>query len=208
MHPPNPDSQLAAAKDYEQSLLRQLERGAIHLHPGQVGVTRDRSMTTLLGSCVSVCLYDARIQLMGMNHFLRPRVQYKMNATESNLSGMAALDTLVNAMMKQGAQRSRLQAKVFGGAHVLSVMSRFVPGDHNIRFAQDWLAAELIPVLAADLGGQRARKIVADPLTGMVHCRYIGHTPEVKALLRRSEIEYARKLKHDLAARRIDFFES
>lgn len=177
--------------------------------PGHVAVESESSIATLLGSCVAVCLIDPGLRLIGMNHFLLPQMRKRIDAHDSSLAGMAAMEHLVNAMMKAGASKARLQAKAFGGAHVLNmaiVKQSIAPGERNIHFTKEWLAAEKIPLVAMDLGGHVARKIVADPVTGQVHCRHISRAVVPNDTVLRVEIEYARKLEQELERRHIDFF--
>ncbi len=177
--------------------------------PGHVVVTSESAIATLLGSCVSVCLIDPELRLIGMNHFLLPQVRKHIGTKDASLAGMAAMENLVNAMMKRGANKARLQAKAFGGAHVLnlpSIKQSIAPGERNIHFTREWLSAEKIPLVAMDLGGQVARKIVADPATGQVHCRHISRAVVPNDTLLRVEIEYSRKLELELDKRHIDFF--
>lgn len=185
---------------------RQLERAALNLLPGQIIVETHQAICTLLGSCVAVCLFDPTLRLMGMNHFLLPQMKNKIDTNDANLSGMASMECLVNAMMKQGATKSRLQAKAFGGAHVLNTHHSVAPGERNIRFTTEWLAAEQIPLLAMDLGGHRARKILGDPNTGEVHCRHITETLSPQQAVLRLENEYELNLERALAKRHIDYF--
>lgn len=185
---------------------RQLERTAHNLLPGQVLVEAQHAISTLLGSCIAVCLFDPTLRLLGMNHFLLPHMKRTTDTNEANLSGMASMECLVNAMMKQGAKKSRLQAKAFGGAHLLNTNHSGAPGERNIRFTTEWLAAEQIPLLAMDLGGHRARKIVGDPNTGEVHCRHLSHSLSPQQKVVRQENEYELNLLRALEQRHIDFF--
>lgn len=185
---------------------RHLERTALNLLPGQVRVEKQHAISTLLGSCVAVCLFDPDLRLMGMNHFLLPHVKRTIDTGDANLAGMASMECLVNAMMKLGAKKSRLQAKAFGGARVLNTSFGLAPGERNIRFAKEWLAAERIPLHAMDLGGGRARKIIGDPSTGEVHCRHIAQSPLAHQLVLRQENEYELNLERALAQRHVEFF--
>lgn len=185
---------------------RHLERTALNLLPGQIRVETQNAISTLLGSCVAVCLFDPDLKLMGMNHFLLPHVKRTIDTGDANLAGMASMECLVNAMMKLGARKSRLQAKAFGGARVLNTNYGLAPGERNIRFATEWLASERIPLHAMDLGGHRARKIIGDPNTGEVHCRHIAQTTSSRQLVLRRENEYELNLERTLAQRHIDFF--
>jgi chemotaxis receptor (MCP) glutamine deamidase CheD len=120
---------------------------------------------TLLGSCVSVCLWDPVRFVGGMNHFMLPHGE--VGDEIASRFGVHAMDCLIGAMMKAGADRRRLVAKVFGGAHVLDVgeSENGVP-QQNIAFAREFLAAEGFPVAAEDLGGYQARHVHFHTATG------------------------------------------
>ena len=96
----------------------------ITLRPGDHRATTDATvLSTLLGSCVAACLYDPSARVSGMNHFLLANRRYArsmpLNVTEAGRYGIHAMELLINDMMKLGAQRARLQAKVFGGGAIL-----------------------------------------------------------------------------------------
>ena len=139
------------------------------LHPGDYRVSdRPLLMSTLLGSCVAVCLYDPIKRVMGMNHFLlaerRHAGDQPVLASEAGRYGIHAMELLINAMLRKGAQRSRLQAKAFGGGNVLGSKCtgedgfRCV-GTTNVAFIRDFLSRDRIPLVAADLGGNHGRQI-------------------------------------------------
>ena len=115
------------------------------------------ALVTLLGSCVAACLYDPALQLGGMNHFMLPGGD--INDATSARYGVNAMELLINDLLKRGARRQRLQAKVFGGGNVLSGFHSDPIGTRNANFVQAYLAAEGIPVVASDLGDNQARKV-------------------------------------------------
>ena len=141
----------------------------VTLHPGEQYVTRrqDLMLSTLLGSCVAACLYDPVANVMGMNHFLLANHRYSRDvpvlASEAGRYGVNAMELLINNMLKAGAQRNNLKAKVFGGGNVLPGISRedsfFAIGDVNSRFVEEFLQTERIPILAKSLGGINGRMI-------------------------------------------------
>ncbi|MBE9609644.1 chemotaxis protein CheD [Chitinilyticum piscinae] len=199
--PPSP----APAHPLHYQSPRQLEKLARVIHAGEVAVETARPIATLLGSCISVCLYDAKRQAMGMNHFILPDIRRDhTSATDRELSGMASLELLVNAMLKAGCSKQRLVAKVFGGAQILPCLLHNV-GIQNIDFTYNWLRAERIPVQSADVGEQLARKIVANPANGDVFCRHIA-AAHLQHDLQRREQAYAEQLQIQLAQRQIRFF--
>ncbi|GAA0783411.1 chemotaxis protein CheD [Marinobacterium sediminicola] len=139
----------------------------INLMPGGVQVSRDPEtvISTLLGSCVAACLYDPVSGAFGMNHFLLAsrslRHQSQPLLSEAGRYGVHAMELLINSLLKQGAERHRLRAKVFGGANVLSTHAggQFAVGDVNARFVQEFLGNEGIPLVASDLGGRLGRQV-------------------------------------------------
>jgi chemotaxis protein CheD len=132
----------------------------IYLHPGQLFASAGPcAITTVLGSCVSVCLYDAECGVGGANHFLLPHAGTRTN--EPLRFGASAIDALIQRVLDLGARRQHLAAKVFGGAHVLQAMQaeRFHLGAANVDVARSVLSAQRIPVHAEDVGGKRGRKL-------------------------------------------------
>jgi len=121
----------------------------------------DVVLTTLLGSCVSACMYDERNQVVGMNHFLLPGDfrREEIIFSPSSKYGLHAMEMLINSMMKLGAQRKNLRAKIFGGGHVLSNTGTQVP-ENNVNFIKAFLHMEEIPIISEDVGGNMGRKIL------------------------------------------------
>lgn len=119
---------------------------------------------TILGSCISVCLRDPVAKVGGMNHFLLPGTR---DSGELSLShGVHAMELLINALLKQGAQKRRLEAKLFGGAHVVSGVKDI--GRSNSAFAERFLSDEGISCVARSLGGVQARRLHFWPVSGKV----------------------------------------
>jgi chemotaxis protein CheD len=136
-------------------------RGELYLQPGRLFVSaQPYTVRTILGSCVSVCLFDPRRAAGGLNHYLLP---HRLGDGESSTRfGEVAVQRLIGAMLALGSQRVQLQAKVFGGAHVLRPGPDRAGdlGAQNAALALELLAAERIPVVAQDLGGERSRKLI------------------------------------------------
>lgn len=150
-----------------------LERTSQVIHAGDWAVQTERPISTLLGSCVAVCLFDHTLGMAGMNHFLLPKMKKSENSeVDVLLAGDYAMEVLVNAMFAKGATKSRLVAKAFGGGNVISSIKVAI-GDRNASFAREWLAREGIPLISSDLGGSWARKVVCVPGTGEVLCRRV-----------------------------------
>jgi chemotaxis protein CheD len=141
-----------------------LKKNLILLTAGEYIATRDGEvLCTIVGSCIATCIYDEERQVAGMNHFLLPGMVHpeEMLSSEVGRYGMFAMELLIGELIKLGAQRNQLQAKVFGGGRVLAF--RRDDGDvtgSNIRFAKKFLELEGIPTVNEDLGGNRGRKIL------------------------------------------------
>ncbi len=136
----------------------------IHIIQGQYRVMReggDSCMTTVLGSCVSVCLIDPLFHVGGMNHFLLPTG--KTGGTTSASYGVNAMELLINDMIKAGAHHRRLRAHIFGGARMMSGLGNI--GDKNAEFARDFLTREGIRIVSTSTGGTSARRVTLWPAT-------------------------------------------
>jgi chemotaxis protein CheD len=140
---------------------------AVKVLPGEYYVADDRDLvvTTTLGSCVAVCLWDPALRLGGMNHIMLPEGS-PGDGEAAGRYGSFAMELLINALLRRGALRQRLQAKVFGGGAVVAGMERLNVGERNARFALDYLATERIAVLAQDLLDRHPRKVAFWPATG------------------------------------------
>ncbi|MBP0481393.1 chemotaxis protein CheD [Sagittula salina] len=138
----------------------------INVIQGDYMISEDPSavLTTVLGSCIAVCLFDATRGIGGMNHFLLPS---REGAEGENVRyGAYAMELLINGMLKQGADRSRIQAKMFGGASMMGNLRDI--GASNAAFAKAFLADEEIPCVAESTGGNSARRIRFWPTSGRV----------------------------------------
>ena len=140
---------------------RRFEREVAIIHPGEYLATReDIVISTVLGSCIAVALHDATAGLGGLNHFMLPGELHSSDfyREDSARYGMYAMELLINDMLKAGAKKDRLIAKVFGGGHVLNTTQGNIP-DSNIAFAMEFLATEKITIESSNVGGTDARKI-------------------------------------------------
>ena len=151
-----------------------------YLVQGEFRVSCDaqESLSTVLGSCVAVCLWDPGGRMGGMNHFLLPAAPGQADAKTLRY-GAHAMEMLINELLKLGARRRALQAKLFGGANVTDVLGPI--GQSNADFAVNYLRTEDIPCIAKSLGGTQARRIVFRPSTGHVRQLIIQDAaPEVR----------------------------
>jgi len=144
-----------------------------YLYPSNIFASREiYQITTLLGSCVAVCLYDKQQRFGGMNHFMLPLWNGKGLASPK--FGNIAIRQLVQKMENLGSDKNDLVAKVFGGAAVLDTSSElFNVGSRNADVAKDELEALGIRIVASSVKGDRARKIIFNTFTGEVRQKYI-----------------------------------
>ena len=138
---------------------------AVKILPGEYFVdTEDILVMTTLGSCIAACLWDRNAHVGGMNHFMLPEGGAGDNA--SGRYGSYAMELLINEMMKRGATRSTLEAKVFGGGQVISGMNSMNVGERNTQFVLDYLKTERIPVVSKDVLDIYPRKVCFLPNSG------------------------------------------
>ena len=132
-------------------------------------------LDTVLGSCISACLYDPVSGIGGMNHFMLPEGADPENPTSARY-GVNAMELLISQLMKLGGERRRFQAKIFGGGHVLKIRESLdgVP-QRNIDFVRRFLETEQIPVVREDVGGYQPRRVLFHTHTGKVYLKYLGN---------------------------------
>lgn len=154
---------------------RNFQIQAIKLLPGEYYVTdKDKLLITTLGSCVAACIRDTQSGIGGMNHFLLPEDNSPDKNTQLNTSaryGSYAMEILINQLLKLGARRTNLEAKVFGGGNVMKELSRSDVGQRNADFVLSYLATENIRVVAKDLIDIYPRKVHFFPKNGRVLVR-------------------------------------
>jgi len=161
----------------------------------------DIMITTVLGSCVAACVRDPAAGVGGMNHFMLPEGDAASPSSATMRYGAYAMEVLINELLKAGARRDRLQAKVFGGGAVLGAMQQTHIGERNARFVLHYLELEGVPVLARDLGEAHARRIHYFPRTGEVLVRRLPVDRRAGELIARREQAVARELQQPLPPR-------
>lgn len=189
--------------DYCKLPSREIERLSWNIKPGEWAVERQRPISTLLGSCVAVCLYDTGLPIAGMNHFMLPQMNKGNHADEDMLlAGDACMAALLNALLKQGAAKHRMKAKAFGGGTVIdaNLPSSLSIGKRNADFAHEWLAREGIPLVASDFLGPWSRKVLLVPANGDAYCRRMTSSLINADSLRREELAYADALRAKTAS--------
>jgi len=173
---------------------------AVKVLPGEhyVSTAGQEMIVTVLGSCVSACVWEPRLKIGGLNHFMLPESSSNDRAPvdKSMRYGNHAMVELINDLLRRGARRDSLEIKVFGGGNVVSSMSTgaTVPiGDRNAEFVRRYLDDEGLRIAAADLGGQHPRRIHFFPRIGKVIRLFLKKDVE-RAVLNR-ELTYRSKLK-------------
>lgn len=137
---------------------------AVKVLPGEYFVYgEDILVMTTLGSCIAACLWDRERRIGGMNHFMLPDAG---GSADSGRYGSYAMELLINEMMKRGASRLAMEAKVFGGGAVISGMNSINVGERNTQFVLDYLKTERIPVVSKDVLDIYPRKVCFLPASG------------------------------------------
>lgn len=156
-------------------------------------------LTTILGSCIAACIRDARAGVGGMNHFLL--AEGPASAGGATRYGVHAMELLINAVLAQGGQRARLEAKLFGGANVIAGLSDV--GEANVAFAIRFLTDEGIALAGGDVGGVIPRRVQYWPVSGRVRCRALTASGGARLGAREmaaasADIQYRQRQAHDL----------
>ena len=139
----------------------------VHVIQGEFKVVNDPSvvLSTILGSCVAACMRDPVIGVGGMNHFLLPGSAESMaSGGDATRYGVHLMELLINGLLKQGARRDRLEAKIFGGAKTIARFCNV--GEQNARFARQFLMDEGIQIVGESTGGEHGRKLEYWPSSG------------------------------------------
>lgn len=178
---------------------------AAKLLPGQFYVTGGEAVVTVLGSCVAACIRDPVAGIGGMNHFMLPLRpdRHAGPLSAATRYGNHAMECLINEVLRLGGRRPNLEAKVFGGARVLTMCSDI--GRRNVAFVHAYLALEGVPIVAQDVGGEHPRKVIFFPREGLVRVRLLtrGRAEDPSA----QERAYLRELQTRSVGGDIEIFE-
>jgi chemotaxis protein CheD len=153
---------------------------AVKVLPGEYFVhAEDILIMTTLGSCIAACLWDRNARVGGLNHFMLPD-------GDSGRYGSYAMELLINELLKRGAARSSLEAKVFGGGQVIQGMNSggvgVRVGERNTRFVLDYLKTERIPVVSKDVLDIYPRKVCFMPASGKAMVKRLASTHAAEVL--------------------------
>jgi chemotaxis protein CheD len=144
----------------------------VFIHVGQIYVTdKPTEISTVLGSCVSVCLHDKFRAVGAMNHYLLPL--WNGNGLQTPKFGNISIPKMIDSMVKLGCFRQNIEAKIFGGAGInIVAASELMVGKRNIMTAEEILDEYGIPIVARDVGGTSGRRILMRTDTGKVLLKY------------------------------------
>ena len=158
---------------------RDFGRNAVKIMPGEFFCAKeDVVISTVLGSCVSACIWDRTAKVGGMNHFMLPGGESGGDelTAASGRYGVFAMEQLINELIKRGARKGNLEAKVFGGGAVLRNFSTLNVGERNAAFVLDFLKTEGIRVVSQDLLDIHPRRVAFFPATGRALCKKLTKT--------------------------------
>lgn len=187
---------------------RTFDLDAAKISPGEYYYT-DKNMliVTVLGSCVSACIRDTISGIGGMNHFMLPdgaKSDRDNPVSESMRYGTYAMEVLINQLLRNGARRENLEAKIFGGGNVLRSFTTNNVGDRNADFVKRYLKDEGIRVTGEDLLDIYPRKVYFFPKTGKVLVKKLKQLNNY-TLVKREEA-YSSKLKTNDVGGEVDLF--
>lgn len=202
-----------AERGYEEILApnhyfdRNFNTEAAKILPGEYYTTgRDMLLVTVLGSCVAACIRDRISGIGGMNHFMLPDSgQDQVNPLSAPARyGVYAMEILINQLLKLGAKRTNLEAKLFGGGNVLRGFTIANVGERNSKFALDFLTTENIKVVAHDLLDIYPRKVYYFPKTGKALVKKLKRVHNDTIVER--EKEYSSRLQYSKVEGDVELF--
>jgi len=177
---------------------------AVKILPGEYFVDdEDILIMTTLGSCIAACLWDRNAHVGGMNHFMLP--DGAGSGLDSGRYGSYAMELLINELMKRGATRSTLEAKVFGGGQVIAGMNTMNVGQRNTEFVLDYLKTERIPVVSKDVMDVYPRKVCFLPHCGKAMVKRLSPT-NAEALVAQDRAAAQKPVPPSSGAGSVDLF--
>ena len=184
---------------------RDLARNAVKLLPGEFFVSGDDIvLSTVLGSCVSACVWDRVARVGGMNHFMLPD-----GGRDSDPLGLAgrygvfAMELLINELLKRGARKANFEAKLFGGGAVMKNFTTLNVGERNVRFVLEFLKTEGVRVVSQDLLDVHPRRVAFFPTTGRALCKKLQ---QVDTTLVAEEQRYTARLNSERSSGAVELF--
>ena len=180
---------------------------AVKVLPGEFFVhDEDILVMTTLGSCIAACLWDREKRVGGMNHFLLPAAAPGAGGgADGGRYGSYAMDLLIGELVKRGATRATMEAKVFGGGAVISGMNSINVGERNTAFVMDYLRTERITVVSKDVMDVYARKVCFLPASGKAMVKRLAST-NTEALAAQERAAAAKPVPAGCAGGSVDLF--
>ncbi len=211
---PPPDAQMMPALPHFAHVTRYWDQEhhcfSARLLPGEYYVTRHAEVvSTVLGSCVSACIRDTRLNVGGMNHFMLPldgsngESAWGGAASAATRYGNVAMERLINDILKLGGRREDLEIKLVGGGRVLAEINTDI-GARNIDFVREYMREEGFKVFGEDLGDNFARRVVYFPQTGRMRVRKL--TSGRDEILMAQERQYLQQLGSSTVDGEIELF--
>ena len=146
-----------------------------YLHPSEIFVSSvPYKIITILGTCVAICLYDTKLKIGGINHYMLPF--WNGNGLASTKYGNIATPKLLHNLLELGSQKKNIIAKVFGGKEIKLETDIFKIGQRNIQYAITALEVFGIPIATKSVGGDKARKLLFNVHTGEVYMKYLPNS--------------------------------
>lgn len=172
--------------------------------PGEYYVTGENILiSTVLGSCIAACLWDSSAHIGGMNHFMLPEGD---SSDTSGRYGSFAMEVLINEMIKLGARRETMQAKIFGGGQVMASFTTMNVGERNTDFVVQYLQTERIPIVSEDVLDIYPRKVVYFPVTGKAMVKRLAHAHPETLVEQERKQGSAAQLAQNKAGGSVDLF--
>ncbi|MFM8900428.1 MAG: chemoreceptor glutamine deamidase CheD [Burkholderiales bacterium] len=174
---------------------------AVKILPGEYFVhDEDMLIMTTLGSCIAACIWDRNARIGGMNHFMLPE-----GSGDSGRYGSYAMELLINELLKRGASRLTLEAKVFGGGQVISGMNTMNVGERNTQFVMDYLKTERITVVSKDVLDIYPRKVCFLPSSGKAMVKRLAAT-NTEALVAQDRVAAQKAIPSVTGGGSVDLF--
>lgn len=172
--------------------------------PGEVYVTKKHELiTTLLGSCIAVCMRDKINKIGGMNHFKLPKPS-NADTNNQNLNyGIYAMELLINEILKNGGNKNFLECTVFGGGNVIEGITSDI-GGKNIDFVLDFLRQESIPIIRQDTGYTTAQQVYFHPVSGNTFS--VVKQESLLKKIKEEENQYLSRINSEVVNSGIDYF--
>jgi len=153
------------------------KNNAVKVLPGEFFVhDEDMLIMTTLGSCIAACLWDRERRIGGLNHFMLPDAGSGGGTGDGGRYGAYAMELLINELIKRGASRMTMEAKVFGGGAVIAGMNSLNVGERNTHFVLDYLKTERIAVVSKDVLDVYPRKVCFLPASGKAMVKRLAST--------------------------------